>query len=280
MGNDSIQNTVVSIILPTHNRANLLEIAVNTVIDQSFQDWELLVIDDISTDNTEELMNEFSKNDSRIQYIKLPVDKIPGITKYLNYGIKIAKGKYIARIDDDDFWVDKDKLKVQVEVMEKNTEYVLTGGGVIIVDENRGELHRYYKKETDEEIRKFILSSNPFLHSTIMFTKVAAEKVGLYHDTVYAEDWDMWLRLGKIGKLYNFPRYFAEYMSAGQNKSFTHQRKQSRVLFGILKEFKHDYPGYPKGFVVTTMQYLYSFLPVFFRKRLQSYVIYLKRKHF
>ena len=88
MGNDSIQNTVVSIILPTHNRANLLEIAVNTVIDQSFQDWELLVIDDISTDNTEELMNEFSKNDSRIQYIKLPVDKIPGITKYLNYGIQ------------------------------------------------------------------------------------------------------------------------------------------------------------------------------------------------
>lgn len=271
---------VVSIILPTHNRAYLLESAVKTVIEQSFQNWELLVLDDLSTDNTEELMNDFSKNDSRIHYIKLPVDNIPGITKYLNHGIKIAKGKYIARIDDDDFWIDKEKLQIQVDFLDNNPDYVITGGGVIIVDENRKELYKYFKKETDEEIRRFILSSNPFLHSTIMFRKEAAEKVGLYHDTVYAEDWDMWLRLGKVGKLYNFPRYFAEYMSAGQNKSFTHQRKQSRVLFGILKEFKNDYPGYRKGIMVTTMQYLYSFLPVFFRKRLQSYVIYLKRKHF
>jgi glycosyltransferase EpsE len=270
----------VSIIMPTYNRIRMLEKAIQSVFDQSYKDWELIIIDDASTDETEIRMKELDLREEAVKYMRIPKIENKGISEYLNIGLRNARGKYIARIDDDDFWCHKDKLKLQVEFLEKNPEYVVVGGGVILVDGEGNELFRYLKKESDEEIRSFALFSNPFTHATVMFKKDLALKLGGYKIIKHVEDMELWLRMGKHGKLYNMKEYFITYMTAGQNKSFTHQRENSRTVLEVIKMHKDDYPNFSKAYLLNYTQYAYSFLPVFLKKNLQSFMYYFKRKNF
>jgi len=271
---------VVSIVVPTCNRAKLLQKMINSVLTQSYQYWELIVVDDISIDNTEVLMKEYSAKDPRIKYYRIPRDKEPGITKYLNYGLKVANGKYISRLDDDDYWMDNDVLKIQVDFLDNNPDYVAVGGAAIIVNENGDHLFKYTKYEKDEDIRKNALKANPMVHTAALFRKDVVLSLGGYEDLPYAEDWDLWLKLGKIGKIYNFQKYFTCYLSAGQNTSFIKQRPQSKEILRIIKKYRNDYPNYRKGFLINGTQYMYSFLPNWFKKRFHSFMIYLKRNYF
>jgi glycosyltransferase involved in cell wall biosynthesis len=278
--NKEVESPRVSIILPTYNRINWLIKSINSVKEQSYQNWELFVIDDISSDGTDEKMKEVCSQDSRIQYHKLPVTKEPGISKFLNFGINNGTGKYIARLDDDDKWIDNDKLKKQVEFMEKNPEYVLTGGGVVAINDKEEEIFRYLENETDEQIRKKALLSNPFTHPTVLFRKDAAVEIGGYQILEFAEDWDFWLRLGKVGKLYNFPEYFAHYLMAGQNISLKNQRGLAKMLFEIIKTHKDSYPNYWKGYSVNVFQLMHSYMPGFLRSSTTTFLKYIKRKYF
>ena len=192
----------------------------------------------------------------------------------------MAKGKYIARIDDDDWWRNSDKLKTQVDFLEANPDYVVCGGGMIVVDSQGLELFRYLKPESDSDIRKTALLANPFSHTTVVFLKEAAEKVGGYGDWQYAEDWDLWLKLGKIGKFYNFPEYFTTYIMSGGNKSFIYQRPHSKMILEIIKKHRFDYPRFYFGYYFNLGQYLYSFLPLILRKGLHPTLSYLKRSLF
>lgn len=270
----------VSIIIPTYNRVKMLEKSIESVFAQSYKDWELIIIDDASTDETEERMKQLSSREKSVRYLRIPKIVGKGISEYLNIGLRNSKGEYIARIDDDDFWCHKDKLKMQVEFLDENPEYVVVGGGVILVDENGTELFRYLKKETDEEIRRFALFSNPFTHATVMFRKETAMKLGGYRIMKHVEDMELWLRMGKVGKLYNMKEYFITYMTAGQNKSFLQQRENSRTVVDVVKMHGKHYPNFRKAYTLNYIQYSYSFLPVFIKKHLQSFMYYFKRKNF
>ena len=147
---------------------------------QNFKDWELLIIDNGSTDNTKEIVESFLAKDSRIKYHNVEKSLNPGLAEYFNYGIRIAEGNYIARLDDDDEWYAPDKLSKQVNFLDTNADYNLVGGGAIMVDESRKELYRFFKRETDAEIRNNALYACPFWHNTVLFRKNAAEKVGGY----------------------------------------------------------------------------------------------------
>jgi glycosyltransferase involved in cell wall biosynthesis len=275
-----MSDTVVSIVLPTFNRANLLKLSIESVLCQSFQRWELLVLDNGSTDGTSNLLKELVEKDSRIRYFQIPRSNLPGISYYLNFGIKSSRGKYIARLDDDDTWCFEDKLKQQVEFLDSNPDYVLVGGGVIMVDSNNKEFHRYIKKEKDEEIRKYALLSCPFDHPTIMFRKDISESIRNYKNLKVAEDWDFFLRLGKAGKFYNFQEYYTNYLQAGQNISLKDDREIAKTELCIIKTYRCDYPNYYLGVLLHCAQYLYSFLPNFVKVRFQYLVRYLKRKLF
>lgn len=280
MNNSESKDPVVSIIIPTYNRVDMLEKSIESVFSQTFTDWELIIIDDASTDETEERMTKLSEKESVVKYMRIPKITGKGISEYLNIGLRNSKGEYIARIDDDDFWCHKEKLKMQVEFLDNNPEYVVVGGGVILVDREGKELFKYLKKETDEEIRSYALFSNPFTHATVMFRKETAMKLGGYKNLEHVEDMELWLRMGMEGKLYNFKEYFITYMTAGQNKSFTQQRENSRTVVDVVKMHGKNYPNYYKAYLLNYTQYMYSFLPVFFKKRLQSFMYYLKRKNF
>lgn len=273
-------NPIVSIILPTYNRSNYLERAIKSVLDQSFQEWELIIVDDASTDDTFKVLKKWQEKDGRIKVLRNKKNNYSanGISKNLNDGIHIAKGKYIARLDDDDYWCHKDKLKMQVDFLENNPEYVIVGGGMIVVDGLGKEKFRYLKKESDRDIRASALLSSPFSHTTVMFLKSVAEKVGFYGDNKLVEDWTLWLKLGKLGKFYNFPEYFTCYTMDGNNRSLSHLRQHAKIHFGLARNHKNDYSGFYKAYCFGSAQYLYSFLPSFLRRYLDYSLSKMKRE--
>lgn len=236
---------LVSIILPTYNGSKRIEMALQSVLAQKYSNWELLVLDDGSNDNTALIVDNFVKQDSRIRYIKNEINL--GIQKTLNKGLREAKGEYIARIDDDDIWVDQNKLSEQVGFLEKNKEYVLVGTGVIIVDEHNKELFRYLLPEKDTQIRKTILGKNCFIHSSVLFNKNTVMKMGGYDESVntrHVEDYDLWLRLGLCGKFANLPSYAVRFKLHDASISAQNKIEQYKKIFKVIKIFKGKYPNY------------------------------------
>jgi len=256
----------VSIILPTYNGAKFISGAIKSVSAQSYKDWELLVIDDGSTDKTAEIVEELSKKDSRIKYFRN--EKNLGIQKTLNKGLKLARGEYVARIDDDDRWVDVDKLKKQVEFLDKNPDYILVGMGVIVVNEDGDELFRFLNPQTDEDIRKKILSRNCFTHSSVMFRKEVAINLGGYsesEDVKHIEDYDLWLKFGRNGKMANLPMHAIHFIMRDKSISSKNKNIQLRRNIKIAKKYRKFYPNYfkasAKNYLRLFMYGVFKFIP-------------------
>ena len=236
---------LISIILPTYNGAKYIRRAIESVISQTFSDWELLVIDDGSSDGTENILKEYINKDHRIIYLKNEINL--GIQKTLNRGLKEAKEEYIARIDDDDEWVDEDKLKKQVEFLNNNLDYVLVGTGVIVINEDSVELLRYLLPETDEDIRNKILAKNCFVHSSVMFKRDTALTFGGYDESKYIrhiEDYDLWLKLGTVGKFGNLPTHAVKFTLREGSISSKNKLEQFRKNITLAKKYKNKYPNY------------------------------------
>ena len=277
--NDNM-NILVSIVMPTFNRADTLSLAIESILKQTYSKWELIIVDNESTDNTKDIVTKYSAKDERIRYYFVKKSNNKGISDYLNYGIKIAKGKYIARLDDDDEWNVPDKLQKQVEFLELNEDFVIVGGGAIMVDRNRKEIFKFYKRNSDSEIRENALLANPFWHNTVMFRKKDVLELGGYKNYRFVEDWDLWLRMGQKGKFYNFREYFSLYMNAGQNLSTNNQKLAAKTILKLIKKYRNEYPNYFQASILNYFQYLFSFLPRFIRRRVENYLFYLKRNYF
>ena len=108
---------LISVITPIYNSEKFLEAAIASVQNQTYPNWELILIDDASTDKSEKIAKEFFSEDPRIIYEKLPINQGPAVSR--NRGIELARGEYIAFLDSDDFWA-PDKLEIQLEFMQKN----------------------------------------------------------------------------------------------------------------------------------------------------------------
>lgn len=269
----------VSIVLPTYNRAKFIGKAIESVVMQSFRDWELIISDDASIDETPVIVRAWQEKDSRIHYRKN--ESNVGIARNINQGIRGAQGELIALIDDDDSWIPKDKLEKQIAFLDSHPDYVGVGGGMVVVDREGKELFRYFKPETDIDIRKSMLFSNPIAHSTTVYRKFVALKAGLYDESLTcAADREFFLRLGKEGKLYNFPAYFAYYTTGSQNALFRNQRELFATNLRFLRRYKKNYPNYLPAFVFNGALYLYSLLPEGFRGFVNMPLFYFKRKVF
>ena len=270
----------VSIVMPTYNRQEILERAVKSVLDQTFRQWELIVVNDASTDVTKEFLDGLAHTDARVRPVHHIKNNYPDISGTLNEGLKIARGGYIARLDDDDYWCDNDKLKKQVVFLDANQDCVIAGGGVIVVDENDKERFRYLKSETDAEIRPKALRVNPFAHSTVVFRRDAALAVGGYGGFKNAEDWDLWLRMGLRGTFYNFQEYFVRYRMTVENKTFVFKRSQAKEILKTMRSHRTEYSGYWKASMVGMLQYIYSYLPLVIRRPMYGFSLAMKQKLF
>ena len=266
----------VSILIATYNRGHLISKAIESILEQSFKDWEIIVADGPSTDNTEEVINDWKTKIPQIKYIRS--DMNTSIARSSNNGLRQASGEYIAILDDDDRWRDKDKLKKQVEFLDNNPDYVAVGGGMVVINENDQELFRYLKPETNGRIRDKFLFDNPMANSTTLFRYAAAAKVGFYDETLrQSADRDFWLKMGLVGKLYNFPEYLTYYLMAGQNTSIVKMRDTLSFSLKIMKRYKNNYPNYWPALLFNRVQYMYVFLPQWLKRILHLTLAKLKR---
>lgn len=265
---------LVSVIITTYNRSQYLKKAIESVLSQIYYNIEIVIADNCSNDDTASMVCKYQKMDQRIVYFKN--ENNLGFLKNLNKGVSIAKGEYIAILDDDDFWSNSRKLEKQVKFLESNNDYVLTGGGAIWIDKNEKEIFRHLLPEKDEEIRKQILLNNCFVHSTVVFRKKDWENAGKYSEEFSPDcDWTLWLELGKLGKLYNFPEYFVYHLKWENNMSNFNIKSNLKRQIKIRKKYRKDYPGYLKSYLFGQIYYLFSFLP--FQNSLKPILAKLKR---
>jgi glycosyltransferase involved in cell wall biosynthesis len=192
---------LVSVIIPTYNRGKMIRYAVNSIIRQTYKELQLIIVDDGSTDNTEEIIASYK--DSRIQYFK---KTNAGISSTMNYGISKAEGKYIARLDSDDISV-SNRIEIQYNFVKKNPDYKLIGSFFYVLD----------NKENITKVRfpvkhKHIFNQLPrkccICQPSTFFSKELLLSVNGYNENKKkVEDWDLYLRLMDKTKFYNIPEY-------------------------------------------------------------------------
>ncbi len=241
--NYNSSNTLVSIILPTYNwKKEWLEESINSVLNQSYINFELIIINDASTNNIEDIILKFIKKDLRIRYIKN--EKNLRLTKTLNKWIDLSKWKYIARIDDDDIWYDKDKLKKQVEFMEKNPDYWLCWCSSIFIDSNWNDFWIFKAQKENLNIKKKLLNENQFLHSNIIFNKDIIKDIWKYIDndsTKYCEDYEFWLRIWTKYKLHNLNDIYTKIRVSDIWISITNKNLQTFNAFKLALKYRKYY---------------------------------------
>lgn len=237
-----MKSPTVTIILPAYNGEKWIEKAIKSALSQSFSDFEFIIINDCSKDNTEEIVLKLAEHDERIKYLKNEHNS--GVQKTRNIALSKSMGRYIAEIDQDDEWIDKNKLQKQVNFLDNNKDYVLVGAGAVMVDENGSEIARFLMPETDLDIRKKILRANCFIHSSVLYRLKPVQDIGGYTVSKMSEDHDLWLRLGRMGKFMNLQEYSVQYCfsPSGYNSQDKILRLKQNLLF--VKEHKDFYPNY------------------------------------
>lgn len=231
----------VSVVLATHNGARFIERAIRSVLAQTHQTWELIIIDDASTDGTARCVGAFV--DTRIKMVRN--DMRQGLTKSLNRGIGLSRSLYIARLDDDDEWTDVHKLARQVAVMDQDSKLGLCGTNALVVDEQGSLLYRWQVPEHDSEIRQTILRANPFVHSSVLIRRSALITVGGYRENIrFAQDYELWLRLGQRYSFCNLPLLAVTFRIHGQSVSSQNKRAQFISHIKSTTAYRHVYPGW------------------------------------
>jgi glycosyltransferase involved in cell wall biosynthesis len=273
------EQPAVSVLVATYNRPHGLDRAIRSVVSQRFTSWELLILHDGGCDVTKSIAEEWQTKDSRVRYLHR--DTAAGIGAALNFGMEHSRGRYIAVLDDDDAWIDTEKLKLQADFLDANPLYVACGGGAVVIDESGRETMRHLKSSDDAQIRRGLLVANPIIHSTILFRSSAVRSIGGYDETLSGfQDWDLWLRLGTHGKFYNFQRYFTAYMIWPSGGSSGSMRSNSASALRIVMRHRRSYTRFPLAFLLAGGYRVYAGLPEPLRRFTFDPLSRLKKKVF
>jgi glycosyltransferase involved in cell wall biosynthesis len=197
----------VTVLMPVYNGAKYITEAIRSVLAQTFTSFELLIMDDGSTDDTVSRINEF--NDPRIRLVEC---EHRGFAATLNNGLQEAKAAYIARFDADDVCL-PDRLRVQYDFMQVNPDYILVGAEEEYIDMNGEYLFTLqYRAYSDTEIRNLDPMICPFSHTSVMYRKDEVIAAGGYYAQGHTfEDHMLWLKLIKKGKVCNLRQPLVKY---------------------------------------------------------------------
>lgn len=215
---NSLSQPLVSVILPVYNGSHYLDEAIECILRQSYSNFELIIIDDGSTDDSAAIVSTYT--DPRIN---LYSQKNQGLAATLNRGISLAKGKYVARQDQDDISL-HDRLLRQVNFLETHSDYGMVGSWAAIWEETK-PTDRYHKHPADNLSLKFdLLFDNAFVHSSMMIRKMVFDAVGVYcTDTNRQppEDYELWSRVAKKFQVANIPDVLHVYREMPRSMSRT-----------------------------------------------------------
>lgn len=219
----------ISVVMSVYNGEKYLGEAIESILNQTFKDFEFIIINDGSTDKSLEIIKSYK--DERIVIID---QKNMGLAKALNNGIKIAKGKYIARMDADDISM-PNRLEIQYDFMERHPECVAVGSNAEVIDMD-GNYVFTSNLETEWEKIKQKLPQMLFFHSSTMYRKSAFEKVGGYPEIYRIEDVIFFNKLAKIGELRNISDVLIKYRLVPTAVTTKSDKKDSKIIERIILE--------------------------------------------
>jgi glycosyltransferase involved in cell wall biosynthesis len=228
------QPPAVSVLLPVFNGIRHLREAVDSILGQTFADFEFVIIDDGSTDGSPAVLREYAQADSRIRLVSRPNK---GLTVTLNEGVGMANAPLLARMDADDIALPQ-RLEKQVTYMREHPDCVLLGSAVTLIDPEGLPIRQMCSERTHEEIDHAHLNRGwPIVHPAVMMQTAAVRQIGGYRDQYDTlEDLDLFLRLAEIGKLANLPDLLLKYRQ--HFSSVTHRRyeQQMKIRQAIFDE--------------------------------------------
>src|SRR4029077_1113562 len=200
---------IVSVVMSVFNGERFLREAVESILAQSFRDFEFIVIDDGSTDRTGEILNRYQRSDPPV---RVYYQENRGLIDSLNRGCELARGKYIARMDADDIAV-RNRLMWQGGFMEKHPEVGVVGGTIECINSTGKSVRTYRHPIRDREIKSALLRGGVgFCHPTVLMRREVLVSVGGYRKVVvHAEDYDLWLRIADRFQLANLGAVVLKY---------------------------------------------------------------------
>ena len=245
---ESITTPRVSILMLTYNRAHYLPESIRSVIEQSYRDWELIIIDDGSTDSTPEAVALFS--DPRITYVRHRENA--GLFARRTESLTRARSEYVAVIDSDDVWHDCTKLQKQVGFMDSNPDHALVGTFIKRIDLIGNPLGTTEYYTDDSDIRAHILIHNQFTHSSVLMRTSMLKKTKGYQP-VLAEDLELFLQLGREGAFANLPEHLTSHRVHPESEN-DHGIKMATAVHAILAMHRGEYPNALHAWVVSYLR--------------------------
>lgn len=214
----------VSVVMATCNVERFLGEAIESILRQTFRDFEFIIVDFASTDNSRSIAAKYAALDNRIRLNNIPNCLLP---EARNAGCALAQGRYIAVMDADDISLPQ-RLQLEIEFMEKHPEVGLLGGAVEWVDVAGGSLGPQEHPGEDQEIRSVLLDYCPFWHPTLLVRRQAFLSIGGYRTAfVFGHDYDLELRMADHFKCFNLKQVLLKYRIHPSQVGFRNQRLQT-----------------------------------------------------
>jgi glycosyltransferase involved in cell wall biosynthesis len=234
-----MSSPLISVVMSVRNGDRFLSEAVDSILDQSVQDFEFIIINDGSTDRTALILDSYQHSDVRLRVYH---QENRGLIASLNHGCALARGKYIARMDADDV-ANGDRLLWQIDFMENHSEIGVIGGAVEFIDVEGASMGISVNPTKDHQIKEAMRDGCPFWHPTVLMRKSVLESVAGYRKQVIdAEDCDLWLRIAERSELANLETVVLKYRIHPCQVSSTKCRQQalSTLAAHVAAEFRRN----------------------------------------
>ncbi len=221
----------VSVVMCVYNDEKNIGKSIESILNQTFSDFELIIIDDGSTDKTAEVLESYVKKDSRIKVFH---KENSGTTASANFGISLACGEYIARLDSDDISYPH-RLQTEVDWLDKNPNVALIGGGADMIDQDDNIIGRRNIKTNNP--KRTILYRNIYQQSDVMFKKSVFNSLGGYREKFKnGEDYDLWLRISEVADIIKINDLLGQWRLNAGGYSFSRRQEQLGVD-KVIKQF-------------------------------------------
>ncbi|QWH40019.1 glycosyltransferase [Bacillus mycoides] len=214
----------VTVLMPVYNGEEYLKDAIDSILNQTFNDFELLIINDGSSDSSLDIVNSYQ--DSRIKLVNN--EKNLKLIKTLNKGLRLASGKYIARMDSDDTCHPR-RLEIQVGMLDRNPDIAVCGTGMKVIGKKYA---RPFLAKGEENIKNYLVVKNCMAHPSIMMRKDIIEKHDYFYDEkfIHAEDYELFQRISENHKVVNINKPLLNYRLSASGISRIYEKEQEEMV--------------------------------------------------
>ena len=220
---------LVTFLITTYNSERWIEECLNSVLNQTHKNLQILIVDDGSEDRTVDLVNQFTD-----QRIELYCKDHSGLSKSLNFALDKIKGSYIARLDSDDL-CDNERIEKQLSFLKQNPSYGILGTNYNLIDENGKQILKVRNPEKNKWIKDLMPARCSVWIGSSLMQREILDEVGGFNENIYsAQDWDLFLRVIDKTKFYNIQQYLTSKRIHYSNISESQSAQQRRRIFYLL----------------------------------------------